>query len=46
MYNVKFLEKADSILNNIKYSSKIDEACSKYNENAQTGVIVINGNEG
>lgn len=45
-YNVKYLEKAESILKNIKESNKIDDASTKYIENAATSVVVISGDEG
>lgn len=45
-YNVKYLEKAESILKNIKESNKIDDVSNKYAENAPTSVVVISGDEG
>jgi PAS domain S-box-containing protein len=44
-YNVKHLEKAEVILKNIKESSKIDETGVKYEENANTAVLIISGDD-
>ena len=45
-YNVKYIEKAELIFKNIKESTKIDEAGTKYEENANTAVVVISGDDG
>lgn len=43
--NHKYLEKAEQILKNLKESTKIDDSNEKYNDNAETTIIIISGNE-
>jgi PAS domain S-box-containing protein len=39
------LEKAESIFKNLKESSKIDETGNKYNDNAETSIVIISGTD-
>ena len=43
---MKFIDKADTILKNVKESTKIDDVASKYDENSNTAVIIISGDDG
>ena len=44
-YNAKYIEKAETIVKNIQASSKIDGESSKYEENSDTSVVIISGDE-
>lgn len=41
----KLLEKGETILKNMKESSKINGKNDKYSENSKTTIIIISGNE-
>ncbi len=42
--NTKLLEKGETILKNLKESSKINDKNEKYSENAETCIIIISCN--